>query len=136
MSEKYVIDTDILIYYLKNNHKVVENFALKNSKNITTTIINYTELLFGSYNSSNKQRTKNLQNIRSFLANIEIIGFDIKAANKFAELKAKLKQEDNIIADMDLIIASICVAHNLILVTNNTKHFSRIEDLMFENWSL
>ena len=62
---KYIIDTDILIYFLKKNEKVVESFSKINDKNIFTTIINYTELLFGAYNSLKVDQ--NLKKFKSFL---------------------------------------------------------------------
>jgi tRNA(fMet)-specific endonuclease VapC len=101
---------------------------------ITTTIINYTELLFGAYNST--KQAENLSHIKSFLDDMEIIDFDKRSAEVFARLKAELKQTGNIIADMDLMIASICVANHFTLVTNNTKHFQRIQELTIENWSI
>jgi predicted nucleic acid-binding protein len=130
---KYIIDTDILIYFLKDKKNVVDKFSTISDRNIFTTIINYTELLFGAYNSLKVEQ--NLRAFKSFLADINVFDFDKDAAEKFAQLKAKLKQEGNLIADMDLMIASICIVNNSILVTNNTRHFSRIEELTIENWS-
>jgi predicted nucleic acid-binding protein len=129
---KYIIDTDILIYFFKNDQKIVEKFSQISPKNITTTIINYTELLFGAYNSLKVE--ENLNKFQSFLRTIKILDFNKSAAEKFAQLKTRLKQEGNLIADMDLMIASICICNKSVLITNNTKHFSRIEELTFENW--
>jgi tRNA(fMet)-specific endonuclease VapC len=36
--------------------------------------------------------------------------------------------------DVDLLIAAFCIINNYVLVTNNDKHFNRIENLMVENW--
>ncbi len=132
MKKRYVIDTDTIIYYLKGNPNVVKKFTEPDY--IITTIINYTELLFGAYNSA-KKKEENLYNIKSFLDDIEIIYFNNYSAEIFARLKADLKQKGKIIADMDLMIASICIANHLTLVTNNTKHFQRITELTLENWS-
>jgi len=52
----------------------------------------------------------------------------------FGELKASLEKSGNIIDDMDLLIASTALTHNLVLVTNNEKHFNRISGLETENW--
>ncbi len=68
---KYVIDTDIIIYYLKNNQNVVKKFASTNPDEMATTIINYTELLFGAYKSSKQE--KNLSKIESFFSNNIVI---------------------------------------------------------------
>ncbi len=62
--------------------------------------------------------------------------YAIDSAEVFAQLKAQLQKEGNIVADMDLLIASICLANNLTLVTNNTRHFEKIPNLILENWSL
>ena len=130
---KYIIDTDTIIYFLKNNKKVIGKFSKINDENIFTTIINSAELLFGAYNSQLVE--DNLKKFKLFLENINILPFDEIAAENFARLKAELKRDGNLIDDMDLMIASICIAAGYVLVTNNTKHFSRIEELNIENWS-
>jgi predicted nucleic acid-binding protein len=129
---KYVVDSDTLIYFFKNNKKVVKKFSEINKRNIHTTIINYSELLFGAYNSEKVEENK--KKFKSFLKSIKILNFDRSAAENFARLKAELKREGNMIDDMDLMIASICISNNYILITNNVKHFGRIENLTIENW--
>ena len=116
----------------KNDHKIVDKFSNISPQKISTTIINYTELLFGAYHSIKVE--KNLKKFKSFLKTIEILDFNKPAAEKFAQLKTRLKQEGNLIADMDLMIASICICNKSVLVTNNTRHFSRVEELTVENW--
>ena len=130
---KYIVDTDILIYFFKNNKNVVEQFSKINDDDIFTTIINYTELLFGAYNSLRIE--ENLKKFKSFLEDINVLNFDKAAAEKFAQLKTKLKQEGNLIEDLDLMIASICLVNHCVLVTNNTRHFSRIQGLAIEDWA-
>jgi len=77
-----------------------------------------------------------LKTIIAFLANFKILEFDKDASEIFAKTKASLKSQGNIIADMDLMIASITLSHQFTLVSNNTKHFQRVEKLDLENWSL
>lgn len=72
---------------------------------------------------------------KTFLNDLNILYFDELAAEKFARTKARLKIEGNLIEDMDLIKASIALANSCILVTNNVKHFKRIDGLKIENWS-
>ncbi|MEA2028492.1 MAG: PIN domain-containing protein [Campylobacterota bacterium] len=130
---KYIIDSDILIYFLKGREDVVKAMIGINPESLFTTRINATELLYGAYNSAHIE--KNLQKIIPFLKNFKILEFDELSSEIFAKLKAKLKKSGNPIADMDLMIASIALANNAILVTNNTKHFERIEELTIENWA-
>ena len=130
---RYIVDSDILIYFLKKHPQVTQKFEATDPDQIGTTIINYAELLFGAYNSAKVQQ--NLNNIKSFLETISIINFDKNAGEIFAQLKTNLRKSGKVIADLDLIIASICLSNDFILVTNNTKHFGRIEELKIENWS-
>ena len=131
---KYILDTDTIIYFLKGQPIVVEHLAKINPKEITTTIINQTELLFGTFNSTKKKQ--NLERIESFLEKIHIAPFCKAASYIFAEKKALLKKKGPIVADLDLMIASIALCHQSILVTNNVKHFAKISSLEIENWSI
>ena len=56
------------------------------------------------------------------------------AAKIGGEIYATLKKKGELINDADILIASIVKAHNAILVTNNEKHFLRVEGLKIENW--
>lgn len=51
----------------------------------------------------------------------------------FDEIKAFLEKKGQIIDDLELLIASTALTHNLILETNNEKHFKRLEGLDIEN---
>jgi len=129
---KYIIDSDILIYFIKGRQEVVEKLLAISSHNLYTTRINYTELLYGAYNSARVE--KNLKVIRPFLENFQILEFDKESSEIFAKTKARLKRNGNIIADMDLMIASIALQHGFSLVSNNIKHFERIEALDLMRW--
>jgi predicted nucleic acid-binding protein len=131
---KFLLDSDTLIYFLKGRAEIISAIAKHPPEDLATSRINYTELLYGAYNSSRIEY--NLKIIFPFLANFEILEFDQDTAHLFAKEKARLKKSGMIIADMDLMIASIAIAHNLTLVSNNTKHFERVKNLKFENWSM
>jgi len=127
MNQKYILDSDILIYFLKGEKDIIEKIISLPNDNLYITIINYTELLYGIYNSN--KITQNKEKILPFLDNFKILQFDKNASEIFAKLKAKLKKQGNIIADMDLMIASIAISNKATLFTNNLKHFKRIEEL-------
>ena len=57
-----------------------------------------------------------------------------ETAEIFGKMKSKLESNGNRLDDFDLLIASTALAHNLVLVTNNKKHFQRIEGLKLEKW--
>lgn len=127
-----VIDSDILIYFLKGQTAIVDQLSKYPLDNIFTTRINYAELLYGAYNSSKIEQ--NLSKISAFLDLLHILEFGSEASAIFAKDKATLKRQGNLIPDMDLMIASITKAHDFSLVTNNLKHFERIENLKLEHW--
>jgi len=125
--EKYLIDSDVLIYFLKGDKRAIDKLSTLSPMELYTSRINYTELLYGAYNSVKAE--KNLNTIIPFLDNFQILEFDEPSSFIFAKIKAKLKKSGNIIADMDLMIASISIANNATLITNNLRHFERIDDL-------
>lgn len=130
--KNYIIDSDILIYFIKGKKEIVEQLMDIASNNLYTTRINYTELIYGAYNSTRVE--ENIKVIRPFLENFHILEFDKDSSEIFAKNKAILKKNGNIIADMDLMIASITLRYGFSLVSNNIKHFNRIEKLDLVKW--
>ena len=127
-----VLDSDILIYFLKGQLEIVEKLSGYPAETLFTTRINYTELFYGAYHSS--KVAYNLQKISALFAILPILEFNQQASLIFAQDKAALKRQGNLIADMDLMIASITKANGFTLVSNNGKHFERIENLQMERW--
>ncbi|WP_321777894.1 PIN domain-containing protein [Sulfurimonas sp.] len=128
--KKYLIDSDILIYFLKGKKEVVERLSQIPIDNLYISRINYTELIYGAYNSS--KITKNLKIIEPFLDSFKVLEFTKISSLLFAKEKARLKKNGNIIADMDLIIASIAIENDCTLISNNIKHFERVQNLELE----
>ena len=128
--KKYLIDSDILIYFLKGKQEVVEKISKIPMDNLYISRINYTELMYGAYNST--KINQNLTIIEAFLDNFTVLEFTEKSSLIFAKEKARLKKNGNIIADMDLMIASITIENNCTLISNNIKHFERVQNLLLE----
>jgi predicted nucleic acid-binding protein len=128
--KEYLIDSDILIYFLKGRQEVVEKLSHIPIDYLYISRINYTELIYGAYNSS--KIDKNLKIIEPFLSSFKILEFTQISSIIFAKEKARLKKNGNIIADMDLMIASIAIANNCTLISNNFKHFERVQNLKLE----
>jgi len=94
--------SDILIYFLKGKPEVVDKLTSCAIDMLFTTRINYTELLYGAYNSAKIEQ--NLAKVTGLLSAISILEFDEKASQIFAQDKATLKRQGIMIADMDLMI--------------------------------
>jgi len=127
---KYLIDSDILIYFLKGKQEVVEKLSQIPIDDLYISRINYTELMYGAYNSS--KINQNLKVIEPFLESFTVLEFTKASSLIFAKEKARLKKSGNIIADMDLMIASIAIENDCTLISNNMKHFERIQNLELE----
>jgi len=128
--KKYLIDSDTLIYFLKGKKEVVEKLSQIPIDNLYISRINYTELIYGAYNST--KITQNLKVIEPFLESFKILEFTQISSLLFAKEKARLKKNGNIIADMDLMIASIAIENDCTLISNNIKHFNRVQNLELE----
>lgn len=129
----YLIDTDILIYSLKGKENVLENFKAHRDYPKSISVITYGELIYGARKSQYTE--KNFASVKRLMEIFPIINIGPSIMDTFGVLKAKMENNGNIIDDMDLITGSTALAHNLILVTNNIKHFEKIEGLHMENWS-
>jgi len=128
--KKYLIDSDILIYFLKGKQEVIEKLSQIPIDDLYISRINYTELIYGAYNSS--KINQNLKVIEPFLESFKILEFTQASSLIFAKEKARLKKNGNIIADMDLMIASIAIENDCTLISNNIKHFDRVQNLELE----
>jgi tRNA(fMet)-specific endonuclease VapC len=69
------------------------------------------------------------------LAGIEIKDFDVDAADHYGMIRADLEKKGTPIGPLDMMIAGHAQSLQLTVVTNNMKEFSRVEDLLIENWA-
>lgn len=90
------------------------------------------ELLYGARHS--RQVEKNLLRYRRFLTPLKSLPFDDDCAEEYAWIRSDLSRKGNLIGPNDLLIAAIALTHNAILVTNNTREFSRVRNLRLEDW--
>ena len=129
---KYLLDTDIIIFWLKGDKAVERKILSVGLTNISLSTISKAELYFGAYISLNIEA--NLNNVHKLSQTVVLINFDDAASRYFGKIKANLKRSGNLLPDVDIMIASIALTNELTLVTNNLKHFTRVENSSIENW--
>lgn len=131
----YCLDTNIIIFALKKQSDSALYQKMKTNlldQNLGTTTISSFELLYYSYKN---EATKSLEMRKNFLNMLDIFSFDYHTSEIAAKLKVTAEKKGETVDILDLQIASICLANDLILVTNNIKHFKNIPDLKLEDWT-
>lgn len=128
-----IIDTDILSRYLRGNNVVKERFDnyLECYYSLNISVLTYYEIISGL---KHRDARKQLDFFLNFCEYATIIPITEGSARRSAEIYASLRGRGEIIDDVDILIAGICLEEGYALVTNNTKHFSRIEELKILNW--
>lgn len=130
----YFLDTNICIYFLKGIFPYLQSKMLSLlPPQIKIPSIVVAELLYGASKSVRKK--SNIEVVQKFLIPFEIIPFEMQAAETYAEIRSLTESKGISIGPNDLIIASIVMANEGILVTNNIKEFCRIKNLKIENWT-
>jgi len=128
-----LLDTNTCIYYLnRSSDKLIESFKKYSPSELKLSSITVAELFCGAEKS--KALKKNTAVVERFISPFEILPFDDTCCRAYANIRVSLEKSGTPIGPMDLLIASICIARNLILVTNNTKEFRRVKKLKLENW--
>ncbi len=128
-----MLDTNICIYIIKNKPKSVkERFREFEIGELCISTITVSELMYGAFKSEHTE--KNLKAIEGFLLPFEIVDYDAMASVEYGKIRAYLEKKGQVIGNMDMQIAGQALALNLVLVTNNTKEFMRVEELRLDNW--
>lgn len=132
---KYLLDTNVCIRYLKGYpQQLIDRFLSVPERDLAVSVITRAEMLFGAEKSNTSQQTRAVQ--LDFLKRLTTLPFDEDAANIFATIRFLLESQGTPIGAYDMLIAATALSRNLILVTHNVKHFSRIPDLNIEDWEV
>jgi len=129
---KYMLDTNIIIYIMKNRPKQVKEQFNSHSSQICISSVTLGELVFGAEHS--QQTERNLADIKALTARLEVLPFDYKAAYHFGRIRSDLYRIGRPIGPYDMMIAGHARAAAMVLVTNNMQEFERVPGLQLENW--
>ena len=130
---KYMLDTNICIYLIKQRpREVIEKFQGTPLGEIVISTVTMAEMMYGVEKSQHKE--KNRSALELFLAPLEIMVFDVKAAQNYGVIRAFLETKGTPIGAYDLMIAAHALSLGFILVTNNEREYTRIPGLLIENW--
>ena len=128
-----LLDTNICIYVINAKPpEVLARFHRFHLGDIGLSTVVAAELAYGVAKSGSERNRKALE---MFLAPLELMPFDSPAVWAYGELRADLERRGLPIGSVDTMIAAHALSMNAVLVTNNTREFSRIAGLKLENWA-
>jgi tRNA(fMet)-specific endonuclease VapC len=129
---KYMLDTNICIYTIKNQPSQVRDAFIRHQDQMCVSTVTAMELIYGAEKSAVPE--KNLGVIEGFLARLAVMDYDVHAAEHTGQLRAELQKQGKPIGPYDQMIAGHARSLGLILVTNNEREFERVPGLRIENW--
>jgi tRNA(fMet)-specific endonuclease VapC len=129
----YLLDTNTCIYLIKKRPlEVLDQFRQHPLQDVAISTITLFELEYGAQKSQQIKRTQKA--LARFFLPLTILDIDRPAAADAAIIRAKLERNGTPIGPYDLLIAGLARSQKMTLVTNNTKEFERVDNLLLENW--
>lgn len=131
----YMLDTNIIIYLIKNRPQNVADkvAALSANDRLVMSFVTYAELLKGANGSQNPQKA--FAAIHKLTQRISVMLPDESICHHYGKWAETLKREGTPIGSNDLWIACHALSCDAVLVTHNTKEFQRISSLKWQDWT-
>ncbi len=129
----YMLDTNAVIMAVRHpDWEIGKGVRAELGRGLCISAVTYGELEYGIRKSSYPER--NRLAVLNILLGIRIVDFDAKAAEHFGDIFCDLERKYMRIGDRDMMIAAHARSLGYILVTNNTREFSRVEGLEYADW--
>jgi tRNA(fMet)-specific endonuclease VapC len=131
----HMLDTDTASYLIKGKSPAIEaRLAALVPSTVCVSVMTRAELQYGLKRVSADHRLHLA--VRQFLKIVRIVPWDTDAADWYAEIRHQLVSAGQPIGEMDMMIAAHALSAGAVLVTNNSRHYARIEaPLILENWA-
>ena len=128
-----LLDTNICIYIINAKPPaVLARFRNYRLGEIGMCSVVAAELAFGVAKSGSE---RNRQALEMFMAPLAILPFDEAAVWAYGALRADLERRGTPIGALDTLIAAHALSQKCLLVTNNTREFSKVPGLQLDNWA-
>ncbi len=130
---KYMLDTNICIFTIKNKPQQVRDAFNLHSGQLCISSVSLMELIYGAEKSASPKR--NMDVVEGFVSRLEVLPYDDMAASHTAQLRAELVRNGTPIGPYDQLIAGHARSRGFIVVTNNRREFDRVPGLRVEDWT-
>ena len=129
----YLLDTNICIYFMKNTYPHLSEMLLSQEpSNLFISSITVFELEYGAAKSNWGEKTR--QKLAMFLSPFTILPFNADDAAIAGTLRGHLERKGTPIGPYDIQIAAQGLSRTLTIITHNTEEFSRVPNLILEDW--
>jgi tRNA(fMet)-specific endonuclease VapC len=124
---RYLVDTDWAVWWLRGRPEFVEQLRTFRQDGLAISAVTLAELETGVRRS--RERVQGERVLRLFLRRVAVLPFTAAIAQRFGEENARLLESGVGIGQFDLAIAATALSHNLVVLTENRKHYERIPAL-------
>jgi tRNA(fMet)-specific endonuclease VapC len=131
MTPRYLVDTDWVIHYLSGHPDITVRLSEYFEQGLALSVISLAELYEGVFYSRDPENNERV--LQEFLEGIAVLGIDDTVCRLFARERGRLRKVRRIIGDCDLLIGATALRHGLTVLTNNRRHFERIEGIVLES---
>jgi len=129
---RYLLDTNVCIEFFKRHAKVASKLENLESGSLFISEITLVELRIGALKSVRPDFHNGV--IADLLDDLTVLPISA-ALDLFIQEKVRLSRSGTMVDNFDLLIGATAIHHDLTLVTNNTKHFQRLEGIKMEDWT-
>ncbi|HEY2154949.1 MAG TPA: type II toxin-antitoxin system VapC family toxin [Isosphaeraceae bacterium] len=128
----FLLDTDTCSQHLKRPSGLIHRFIQHAGRLFIPTIV-LGELYACAYQRSDPSPL--LRSIQDdLLRDVAVIPFDEPSAREFGRIRGALLRRGIAKGRMDLLIASVALAHDLTVVTHNTNDYVHVPGLRLADW--
>jgi tRNA(fMet)-specific endonuclease VapC len=129
---RFLLDTNILSDLLRNPQgRIAGKIAEVGEERVCTSVIVAAELRYGAAKKGSPRLSAQLEAI---LGAMEVMALETPADEFYGRIRFSLERSGQLIGPNDMLIAAQTLALDLVLVTDNEKEFTRVEELRIENW--
>lgn len=131
----HLLDTDIASYLIKGKSPAIESqLAALAPSMVCISVMTRAELLYGLKRLPPDHRLQLA--VRQFLKIVRALPWDADAADWYAEIRYQLVSSGQPIGELDMMIAAHALSAGAVLITNNSRHYERINaPLILANWA-
>lgn len=130
--KKYLLDTNICIYFIKGQLELDKKIKEVSEQNCFISEMTVAELKYGVANSKKPEELRMI--VEAFIPKFFVVPI-YNSLDIYAEEKAKLRRQGLMIDDFDILIGATAVTNEMIMVTNNVDHISRLDNIVIEDWT-